>query len=218
MRTKLVFTLLGLMAFATSANAGLAIYSIDLDVRSSLYQHTTPGGNSNVAGAEAGFAAGGYVCSRSLSAVNNIGANQNCGRWYNYAQKISIDLALSANSSYKFQLGTDWGTGGVIYTTPSIANSYARTDDIWWAHNWNNPSEVIDFTLANNSGQTKTTTLVMLGFERCCGGATSLRYAQSTSNNWQIVAVNAMRVAEPGALAVLGLGLLGLFASRRRLS
>ena len=100
-----------------------------------------------------------------------------------------------------WQLGADWGRGGVLY-----AENYRLVPgDTWWAYNWNNP-QVISFR-TSGSGR-----LGLLGFEGCCGGGMSLRYSTDNRQTWNIAAV-----PEPGTLALLGMSLAAVgFGVRRK--
>lgn len=194
---KKLFLTLAALTFAIgahSASASLIIGDISQDIVHSGYSYTGGG----ISAAEAAFDAGSAACSSSLTSVNLVSPCRN----RNYGQKISIEL--SNYGTTWFELGTDWGRGGIIY----IENgSYVDVlGDIWWGYDWD---DAFSFYLNGNySG-----TLTLLGFEGCCGGATSLRYSTDGRDSWNIAAIN---VPEAGTLGLLFLGTLGLLLARRR--
>lgn len=193
-----------LLAVPLAAEAA-PIYSIDMEVRNSTY--AVQAGDTS-AGLLAEFNSGSQVCDVALAAIDLVGSTQTCG---GPATDIAtlITLDLSQTSTTRWQFGADWGRGGVIYLTNGGSGERTYTQDIWWGLDWNS-SQVIDFSISG----TGSYTLGLLGFEACCGGAMSLRYSEDGGRTWQIAAVN---VAEPGTLALLGLGLLGLgFVGRRK--
>jgi hypothetical protein len=193
-----------LLLGSLSAQATL-ITSIDMEVRSTEYVAAS---GSSLDAALTAFQAGGDVCDVSLTSLDLVGSVQTCsGPNNNIATWFSIDLSTVATTWFEF--GADWGRGGFAFLTNGGSGDLSYPGDTWWSLDWNN-SAVIDFGVTAGSY-----TLNLLGFEGCCGGAMSLRYSNDMES-WNIAEVNA--VPEPGTLALLGLGLLGMGLARRRKS
>ena len=197
-KTRALFATAALV-IAGAAQAGpVYIHDINMEVRESTYSVT---GLETVPSILAEFGGGNLVCNVGLAEVNLVGSVQTCGGPNgDIATLITIDFSQSSNTHW--QIGPDWGRGGMIWRQD--ATSYV--DDYWWGQNWNNTGEVITYQTGGSG------VLSFLGFEGCCGGPMSIRYSSDQGNSWTTAAVN---VSEPGTLALLGLGLLAMGARRR---
>lgn len=216
-KTKLLAPLAAMM-FASSAQAGLMINSIDMYVANTSYQVN---GSSTFQDALASFGAAydsNPICDVSLDSIEGVGAKYNCGG----AARSNTGTLFVINGyntgASQIQFGTDWGRGGysaIEAGGTSDVQKYA--DDIWWGRNWNN-SDVLSF----NFSEQGAFSLILLGFEACCNGRTSARtrnlgvdgFVQDAS--WQTLEVNAAAVPAPPATWLFGLGLVGLVMSRMR--
>ncbi|MEN7342732.1 MAG: CCXG family PEP-CTERM protein [Pseudomonadota bacterium] len=199
-----VLSVFGLIALSPMASA-VVIDSIDMTVRTSTY---VVDGEDNAAGLISEFYNNGAaVCSTAIGAIQNVGSVQTCGGPNrNIATLFELDLFQGGSTMWQF--GGDWGRGGALFLTNGGLGERLITEDIWWNYDWSN-DDVIEFTVFNSGSYT----LNLLGFEGCCGGGMSLRYSTDGGDTWTIAAT---AVPAPGALALLGFGLIGLGLARRR--
>ncbi len=190
-----------LCTFAVAANADIIIHDINMEVRSSDY---VVDGDESSYELLREFYSGDPICNTQLGALSNAGSVQSCGGPNeDLATLFSIDLTQTDVTHWQF--GADWGRGGRVFVGGSGFNV---TGDYWWGYDWDS-DDVITFALRGSGSGV----LNLLGFEGCCGGGMSLRYSTDRGETWQIAAV---AVPEPGTLALLGIGLLGIGAARRR--
>lgn len=198
---KMIMAIL-LMA-GVSAHGGVIISDIELEVRASNYTYQGAGPQAAINA----FNAGAEYCSMSLTQIVHVGAGPNCGIFTNHGQSISFDLNTDQN--VRFQFGTDWGRGGLVYD--SHGNWMDVLGDTWWARNFNH-GDVFSY----DAGPIQTR-LTFLGFEGCCGGSTSARYSTDGGSTWQNV-VAAAPVPEPSMwlLLVIGVGALWLRRNLRQ--
>lgn len=156
------------------------------------------------------------ICDISLETFENINSRRTCG---GPNKNIGTLFAISGSTTgtTQLQFGLDWGRGGFMALNLDGQDSQVEryNTDIWWGRNWNH-SDVIDLIIP----RTDNFLLLGLGFEWCCDGVNSARWRSLGDRNlreapgsWQTLAVN---VPEPGVLPLLGLGLAGVFFTRRR--
>jgi len=69
-----------------------------------------------------------------------------------------------------FEFGTDFGLGGAAYVDGIF--EIARTDDLWWAHNWGS-GDVFVITKDFEAG---LHTITIYGHEGCCDGGMDVRF------------------------------------------
>ena len=140
------------------------------------------------------------------------------GQWYNYSMLLTTTLDIGKPGNYTFQFGGDWGRGGGVALLDadgtSVLDEVVRTDDIWWANDWNN-SDVITTTYALSAQQY---TISWLGFEGCCGGNNSVRFSFNGSafQGLNLTTIAPYVVPIPSAVWLLGSCAVGLLAAGRR--
>lgn len=191
--------LLILFSLVGQVHAGVVISDIRMDVVGTHYVYNGGGIHAATQAMDNGMP----KCSRSLSEINTVGA-RDCHVYRNYGQSIAFDIQTDENVWIQF--GTDWGRGGLIFD--SAGNHTDVLGDTWWGYNYNS-GDIIDY----HTGVIDTR-LTFLGFEGCCGGATSARYSTDNGASWQTLA--STPVPEPGAITLVALlGGLALIARRR---
>lgn len=152
------------------------------------------------------FNSGTPVCTVAVQEFTNIGGKQNCGTapHADLATLYTVNYFLASGTAL-FQLGADWGLGGIIIGADG--GDIVKTNDIWWANSWTN-ADVIDFTISGAGYGT----FKLLGFESCCSGNNSLRYDIAGGQGFSAAVVTS----EPTALLLLAFGLAGLAFLRKR--
>ena len=131
----------------------------------------------------------------------------------NTISHLSIDFTAAVTGNWGIDAGLDAGYGAALFVDGNLIEN--RTDNLWWSYNWNN-SDVLSGTSGISLG---SHTIDLYWAENCCNGYNSGRFTTDNGVSWQTLSVqnidNATAVSEPGTLALLGLGLLGLARARR---
>jgi hypothetical protein len=154
----------------------------------------------------------------AVASYDNLSPQGLLGAYTNYAFKSTVDFGVSDSNAGQWTIrsGVDFGHGGALFIDGTAYDF--KSNDMWWAGNYNNSSQYFTTTLNLSAGNH---VLTIYGLEDCCSGN---HQAQFEVGNSQFASFGshdglAAAVPEPGTYAMLltGLGLVG-FASRRKMS
>lgn len=158
-----------------------------------------------------------------ISGIDGLSSVVSAGVNTDYSTLIRTTFTSAVTGTYVFQVGTDWGRGGaskaIVTGSGTVLDEFVTTDDIWWAYDWNNP-DVLTTTLALQ--QNETYSIGWVGFEGCCAGDVTFRFSVDGNPFQTLDDANfggfeiPTATPEPGTATMLGLGLVGLAAKRRR--
>nr|WP_315261519.1 CCXG family PEP-CTERM protein [uncultured Duganella sp.] len=135
----------------------------------------------------------------------------------NIAFKSTINFGLAASGTYSFRAGVDFGNGGAVFLDGQAVD--LKTNDMWWAHSYDNTNSV--FSVNNQALSAGNHTLTIYGLEGCCDGGQQVQYS-ANGGAFQSFSANTLpltaAVPEPETYAMMlaGLGLVGLVSRRRR--
>lgn len=157
-----------------------------------------------------------------ISGIDGLNSVASAGVNTDYSTLITTTFIAAVTGTYSFQVGTDWGRGGatqgVDVGSGAVLDEFVTTDDIWWNLDWTNADV---FTTNLNLTQGETYTMGWVGFEGCCGGDVTFRFAVDGSpfatfddTNFSPYEIPTP-TPEPGSGLLLAMGLVGLCASRR---
>lgn len=134
-------------------------------------------------------------CSRDLPSHTNFNNNDVCGGPNNnIGWKFDHDFfEPTAQGTWQFQFGIDWGWGGFCYLDDDVFNAAAGTwgtavlsiftrsysnieTQLWWSGSWSNPAvfRTSDFTVS--AGRHR---LTCYAAENCCDGRQSAQYRRN---------------------------------------
>ena len=180
-----VFLYFGGPAGATSTSTTLTF--TETGVR--FYTRNSSADPTDLASAEAAFAAApgstnGYGCSiiTAYTGVNNSGLfgppnrNTDIGLF----AEAFFEVSAAQAGLWEFRYGADFGRGGGLYVD-DVPLEESWNDDLWWANNWNNASEVLQGSINLSTG---THSIRIIGFEGCCDGGLTAQF-RPPGGAWQ---------------------------------
>jgi len=136
----------------------------------------------------------------------------------NFAFKSTVNFGVSAALAgvWEIRSGVDFGKGGAIFVD-GVAKDF-KTNDMWWAGSYSNPTQYFDVSLNLAAGNH---VLQIYGLEGCCSGAHQAQFKASGGAGFTSFSSNDGLIAavpEPETYAMLmaGLGLVLLRAWRRK--
>lgn len=158
-----------------------------------FYTRNSSANPTDLTSAEAAFAAApastnGYGCSviTAYTGVNN--RNQfgppNRNNDIGLFAEAFFEVTAAQTGVWQFRYGADFGRGGGLYVD-DVPLEESWNDDLWWANNWNNSSEVLEGSINLSSG---THSIRILGFEGCCDGGLTAQF-RAPGGAWQALSI-----------------------------
>lgn len=153
----------------------------------------------------------------ALASYDNVSTQSLLGGYTNYAFKSTVNFGVStANAgNWEIRTGVDFGHGGAIYVDGK-AYDY-KSNDMWWAGNYNNASQYFDIALKLGAGNHNVT---VYGLEDCCSGNYQSQFKVGANAFASFGAMDGLTAAVPEpetyAMMLAGLGLVGFMARRKQ--
>jgi hypothetical protein len=158
-----------------------------------FYTRNSSADPADLASAEAAFAAApgstnGYGCSiiTAYTGVNNssLFGPPNRNNDIGLFAEAFFEVTAAQAGTWQFRYGADFGRGGGLYVD-DVPLEESWNDDLWWANNWNNASEVLQGSINLSPG---THSIRIIGFEGCCDGGLTAQF-RPPGGAWQALAV-----------------------------
>ena len=206
---------LSLIAVGVFAHANASTITLSTGYSAAAAQ-TSAANYQSVVNAAVATPGAGYG-STSIASYDNVSNSGLFGSGSNIAFKSVINFGVSAADAgaWSFRSGVDFGKGGALFLD-GVALDF-KSNDMWWAGNYNNGSQFLSGSSALSAGNH---TLSIYGLEGCCDGGQQVQF-KAGSNNFASFGANdglISAVPEPTTYAMLliGLGLLGFTARRKQ--
>ncbi len=202
-----------LVALALLLGSAANALSFRADFRRSTY--AVPGG-ADFATLMAQHSSEDLILSTVTDGLENIStAVHASGVRRDYSVLLTTTFRVSVAGAYTFQVGTDWGRGGAaaqLDENGAVVSERVIEDDVWWAYNWNHPDV---FTTTANLSAGDEVTLAWVGFEGCCGGSSTIRFAYEGGVYQPLTKTNFAPYAVPEASLLWLLGAAAAVPARR---
>ncbi len=197
--------------FASIASAQASVISVDTGFSNSSALASAEAYRSVVEAAVANSGAGyGHTTLASYDSMSNhalFGASTNIA----FKSTIVFGVQAGQTGNWSFRAGVDFGNGGAVFLDGQAVAF--KSNDMWWAGSYSNPSQYFAFSADIGAGNH---TITMYGLEGCCDGSQQFQFNSGSGfQSFDNQTLNPIPEPETYALMLAGLGLLGL-ASRRK--
>lgn len=135
----------------------------------------------------------------------------------NIAFKLTAQFSVGAAEigTWSFRFGPDFGWGGALFVDGNLLAF--SNDDLWWEGDFNNATEILAGSVSLIAGNHL---IEAYGFEPCCDGPQAGEFLAAGTQGWREFhdkdGRDPVSIPEPGTVALLLGGLVGLLARRRR--
>ena len=206
---------LSLIAVGVFAHANASTITLSTGYSAAAAQ-TSAANYQSVVNAAVATPGAGYG-STSIASYDNVSNSGLFGSGSNIAFKSVINFGVSAADAgaWSFRSGVDFGKGGALFLD-GVALDF-KSNDMWWAGNYNNGSQFLSGSSALSAGNH---TLSIYGLEGCCDGGQQAQFKAGNNNFVSFGAKDGLISAVPEpttyAMLLIGLGLLGFTARRKQ--
>ncbi len=206
---------LSLIAVGVFAHANASTITLSTGYSAAAAQ-TSAANYQSVVNAAVATPGAGYG-STSIASYDNVSNSGLFGSGSNIAFKSVINFGVSAADAgaWSFRSGVDFGKGGALFLDGVALD--VKSNDMWWAGNYNNASQFLSGSSALSAGNH---TLSIYGLEGCCDGGQQVQFKAGNNNFVSFGAKDGLISAVPEpttyAMLLIGLGLLGFTARRKQ--
>ena len=135
---------------------------------------------------------------------------------------LNINFSIAEQGFWSFDFGLDAGFGAELFVDGNLIVD--RTDDLWWARNWQHSDvfslDTFDFAQGQHN-------IDVFFAEKCCDGLSTVQFTNHSTQETSILSSNALEAAafisepaiaavpEPATAVLFALGALGLILRRK---
>jgi hypothetical protein len=132
----------------------------------------------------AGIQGTGY-CTKVIDSFVSLSNHSTCGGKKNYIlYYYQAIFYANTEGTWCFRAGIDFGKGGGMYLDDMPIHEIYN-DDLWWAHNWNNTTDILSGCKHLKKGWH---ILEIYGVEWCCDGDQTIQYKSPKDSIWKDLA------------------------------
>jgi hypothetical protein len=132
------------------------------------------------------------------------------------ATKYTVDFVVDSSNAgqYQFRFGTDFGQGGAVFV--DNVQVALNKNDMWWGGAYTNTAQ---YFLINPTLLAGAHTIEIFGLDNCCDGYAQGQFKSAKMASFMTLSSTdgmSPAIPEPSSVALLGLGIAGLIAMRKK--
>lgn len=127
---------------------------------------------------------------------------------------VTFGVTAGQAGIWEFRAGTDFGNGGAVFLD-GVALGF-KSNDMWWAGSYNDPSQYFDYTASLAAGNH---VLQIYGLEHCCDGDQQAQFRAPGAPGFTTFSASdglATTVPEPATYALFAISLFAFGVARKR--